>query len=153
MTILIKPVNLNHDVAAIAELTTQIGYPTQTEVMKERLMRLQAQERYTTLVFIDHGQVVAYIGFVEEISCECADPYFRILVLIVDQAHRDKGIGQKLLAHVEHIASQQGIQKIVVSSGNRAERLPAHQFYLNHGFKAYSTTFVKILTPQDRPLS
>ena len=96
---------------------------------------------------------LSHILVFEEISWECADPYFRILVLIVDQAHRDKGIGQKLLAHVEHIASQQSIKKIVVSSGNRAERLPAHQFYLNHGFKAYSTTFVKILTPQDRPLS
>ena len=46
---------------------------------------------------------------------------------------------------IEKIAIEQGLKPILLNSGNRPERYPAHVFYKSLEFEAYSLGFTKYL--------
>ncbi len=95
---------------------------------------------------VEHEQgVIGYAGLIQEYSWEFDEGYLRIQALVVDQAYRGQGVGKRLIAAIEDLAKQHDIKLIQVNSGNRAERLPAHAFYQNLGFDAYSIGFRKYL--------
>jgi GNAT superfamily N-acetyltransferase len=69
----------------------------------------------------------------------------RILALVVGQNSRKLGIGKMLVAAAESWAAEQGLTTVLVNSGNREERIPAHRFYENMGYEVKSSGFVKKL--------
>lgn len=85
------------------------------------------------------------IGMILGFPYEKNDNYVRIVALVVDSIYRKQGIGENLIEKAEEWAKEQGANGIVLNSGNRRERIDAHQFYLKRGFEGKSTGFVKIL--------
>nr|WP_237700178.1 GNAT family N-acetyltransferase [Caldalkalibacillus thermarum] len=63
--------------------------------------------------------------------------------MVVRSTHRGLGIGKKLLSAVEQWAKKKEARAIVLNSGNREEREPAHRFYTGQGFKPRSTGYSK----------
>jgi GNAT superfamily N-acetyltransferase len=116
------------DVPAIARLLNDLGYPSSSREVRERLGSLDSCDR----VFVTDGGLIALhrIPRVAE-----GGALMRITALVVAPERRGQGVGRALLHTAEETARQWGCDLIEVSSGRRAERDAAHAFYSAMGFE------------------
>ncbi|OIR19803.1 aminoalkylphosphonic acid N-acetyltransferase [mine drainage metagenome] len=66
---------------------------------------------------------------------------FYIDDLVTDEARRSEGVGHALIAHLEHVARQQGAGGLALDSGT--QRTQAHKFYFREGFVIPAFNFKK----------
>ena len=78
------------DVAALADLATQLGYPSQPEEMFRRLAALQSA-RSAVLVVLEREKIVGLVQVSLE-STMLVEARARIDGLVVDQQHRGEGV-------------------------------------------------------------
>jgi predicted N-acetyltransferase YhbS len=132
------------DAAAIAALTTQLGYHVEASAVADRLSRILARSDQQFLVADDHGETVGWIHILLSEYVE-ADAFVLIGGLVVDRHYRNQGIGRRLLAHAEEWARQHGCAIVRLSSSS--VRTEAHAFYQRVGFAIIKTqySFVKLL--------
>jgi GNAT superfamily N-acetyltransferase len=64
--------------------------------------------------------------------------------LVVDEAHRSRGIGARLLDHLEQVARDAGAGCVELDSGH--QRTDAHRFYRALGYQDTSLKFHKDLS-------
>jgi ribosomal protein S18 acetylase RimI-like enzyme len=69
------------DLEALLPLYEQLGYPTRTDELRDRLAGLLSHEDYHLLVAECDGQLVAFIGYARMY-------YYRILALAVSEDYR-----------------------------------------------------------------
>ena len=131
------------DIPQMALLMGQLGYPTSVEQMRTRFEMISAEPSYHTLVIEDEGKVVGLSGLCTGIFYESDGIYVRIVAFVVDATYRNKGLGKLLLAASEEWARSKGAVGIVLNSGNRPERIAAHAFYKQMGYREKSTGFAK----------
>ena len=131
------------DATAIGELMTELGYPTSTEAMRDRLNALVADSSYVTLVADIDDQVVGMIGGNTGRYYEKDGVYARLLVLAVSSASRGSGIGALLVAALERWAASRGARDIIVNSAFHRTR--AHAFYERLGYVGTGVRLVKTL--------
>ncbi|ANF82222.1 GNAT family N-acetyltransferase [Acinetobacter sp. NCu2D-2] len=148
MSFIIRPLNLDTDLLEIHQLTTQLGYPTSIANIKNRLQRIHQHDHYQTLVIEAQHKVVGYAGYIEQYTWEFDEGYFRIQALVINDQYRGQGLGKALIQAIQNLAQQRGLKRLLVNSGNRPERYPAHAFYKNLGFEEYSLGFTKYLNDQ-----
>ena len=144
----IRPLLLDQDLHDIHQLTTQLGYPTTLDNIQKRWQLLHQRAGYETLVITDGTRVLGYAGLIEQYTWEFDDGYFRIQAFVIDEAYRGQGLGKQLIQAIQELAKQRGLKRILVNSGNRAERHSAHAFYKHCGFDEYSLGFTKYLNDQ-----
>lgn len=142
----IRKTNTQQDCEAIAQLTTQLGYPTSSQSVVQRLNQIDSAKNYHTLVIENETSVIAYTGFIELFSSEHDLTFIQVQVFVVDQAYRANGIGSTLMQAIEQFAYEKKIKTIKLNSGNRAEREAAHVFYEKIGFEKISSGFQKKLS-------
>lgn len=133
------------DVEAIANLITQLGYPTTTEDMRARLGHISSHPDYRTIVAETANQVVGFAGLMKGWYCEHNDAYVRVLAFVVDENFRNLSVGKNMLSACEEWAATQGAKTMLLNSGNREERINAHMFYQKMGYEIKSSGFVKKL--------
>jgi GNAT superfamily N-acetyltransferase len=131
------------DASFIAELISQLGYPTLESEMTNRLARVRVDSNYRTLVAEVGTAVVGVAGVGLAPFYEHDGTYGRLLVLAVDDKHRRHGVGRMLVRAAEDWAAEQGAVAMVVNSGYR--RHYAHRFYERAGYKSTGVRFVKAL--------
>ena len=135
----IRPARIE-DAAAVAALTTQLGYPVDADVQARRLAPILAFDRDAVLVATDaDDRPIGYIHVQRRLFLE-GDDQALIAGLVVDEAHRSGGIGAALLAAAEAWAATQGLRSMRVLS--RLERADAHRFYERHGYEVVKTSLV-----------
>jgi len=71
----------------------------------------------------------AYVGYVDE--------------MVVDEAHRDRGIGTQILDHLISWARERGCNRIELDSA--FHRKDAHAFYERRGFQSRAYLYSKLL--------
>lgn len=133
------------DVRDLANLMEQLGYPTTIEQMEIRFKNIESNPSYHTLLAVLDGEVVGMVGLCKGSLYEHDGTYVRILAFVVSSNYRRSGIGEKLMIETERWAREQGAIAISLNSGNRTERIAAHQFYTKMGFEGKSTGFSKSL--------
>jgi GNAT superfamily N-acetyltransferase len=136
---------VKEDVAQMAILMTQLGYPTIEKDMRIRLDRINEHPDYCTLVALAGNEIVGLAGMQKGLYYEYNAEYLRLLVFVVKQSCRKQGIGGQLLKACEQYASTNALNAIVLTSSNRAEREAAHAFYQKNGFFLRSSGFYKQL--------
>jgi ribosomal protein S18 acetylase RimI-like enzyme len=120
------------DAPQLAELTTQLGYPVKADAMRARLERLVGRSDDVVLVAVDgHDAPIGWIHVAMLALLEHSD-YASINGLVVDEAHRSRGIGQALVAAAEAWARDRGAAQLTVRS--RSTRQRAHRFYERLGY-------------------
>ncbi|TSB44686.1 GNAT family N-acetyltransferase [Alkalicoccobacillus porphyridii] len=134
-----------HDVSKLVPLLNQLGYPTDAEAVQKRFNTLLNHPDYHSLVMEQNDQLIGFAGLHNGLFYEANGQYIRVVAFVVDSEYRRMGLGQKLMAYIEGYAKEKGISTIVLNSGNREERKPAHAFYEQIGFTAKSTGFSKAL--------
>jgi GNAT superfamily N-acetyltransferase len=133
------------DAPAMADLITQLGYPTTPEQMAARFARLSAEPNQQTWLAEDDLGPLGLIGLFKHQSWEYDDYFVRILALVVSSRARHQGVGEALIEAAERWGRDIGATRLVLNCGNRPERAIAHQFYPAMGFAPTTTGYSKTL--------
>ncbi len=120
------------DAEAIARLSEQLGYPTDDDMLKKRLSALLGSTLDSVYVAEADGTVVGWLHVFASVRLESVATA-EIGGLIVDQAQRGKGVGERLVEEAEGWAQRLGLSRIRVRT--RATRTEAHRFYAREGYR------------------
>ena len=127
------------DAAVLADLASQLGYPSTSEQIAVRLEVLRSRSGNEVLVAEDESGVVGWLHVSGMYLLE-SPAFAEVLGLIVDEAHRGKGIGKRLLEGAVRWATEHGFDKLRVRSN--VIREDAHRFYEREGFRRVKTQVV-----------
>ena len=128
------------DAPHIADLSTQLGYPSTAMETAERLAMLEERtDQHAALVADDDGRAVGW-AHVELVTSLLSGLKANIGGLVIDEAHRSSGIGAALLGAAEAWARERGADTMVVRS--RVTRERAHRFYEREGYALAKTSHV-----------
>ena len=120
------------DSEGLAQLVTDLGYPTSPSQMYKRLEAILHDEDYDTIIASEDEQVVGFIGTRLGPLYESDDQYGQIMALSVAADCRRRGVGRMLMQAAESILTERGARVFVVTSANH--RADAHAFYEKHGY-------------------
>jgi GNAT superfamily N-acetyltransferase len=131
----LRPARLT-DAPALANLATQLGYPSSPGQVEERMTTVLDDPKHLILAAVSGGAVVgwahAYVCCLVE-----SDTFAELGGLVVGESHRGKGVGAKLLEKVEEWARQKGCS--AVSARSNVIRHEAHKFYAGRGYDQIKT--------------
>jgi GNAT superfamily N-acetyltransferase len=132
------------DAGRIAELATQLGYPTTLEQMQRRLSQVGQTDERTVYVAVRDGRVVGWTHICVRPLVQ-VDRAAEIEGLVVDETCRGLGIGRLLIRQIEQWVREKGCDTIYVRSNVMRERV--HVFYQALGYENIKTsmTFRKVL--------
>ncbi|MDH5139980.1 GNAT family N-acetyltransferase [Staphylococcus cohnii] len=136
------------DLIKIKELLVlyeDLGYPTITEDLVNRLKKIYSHEDYYLLLLIKDDVIIGLSGMCKMMFYEKNGEYMCLLAFVINSNYREKGYGTLLVKESEILATQLGCEAITLNSGNREERGNAHSFYKNNGFENKSSGFSKSL--------
>ena len=125
------------DAGRLAELATQLSYPSTPEQIVARLAPLLGEKEHAVFVAEDGSQGVIGWGHVYIHRGVEMDGRAELAGLVVDEAHRGAGVGQALMQAVESWARGLGSPSIGLRSNIIRER--AHAFYLRLGYRQIKT--------------
>jgi ribosomal protein S18 acetylase RimI-like enzyme len=146
----IRPGRLE-DAQAIANLATQLGYPSTSDQIAARLRGILFHPDQA--LFVAELPGTAACGFIHLLAGMSVEsgPRVEILALVTDEHLRSRGIGRRLVAEAERWAQARGFAVICVRS--QLKRADAHRFYEGLGFQCVKTQkyFRKSLPPSGEP--
>lgn len=131
------------DVANLATLMTELGYPSSPEEMRRRLGRISSHPAYHTLVAEHEGHVIGMSGVETGHYYGLDAGYARISALVVAARYRGLGVGRALIRASERQAARAGAESIFLNSGDH--RPDAHRFYEASGYEITGYRFSKKL--------
>lgn len=131
------------DLAELASLLGELGYPASTSAVESRLGRLARHADVAVFVADRDGTAVGLAtGHVLEVV-HADDDVAMLTALIVAERHRGQGIGRGLVDAVENWAVRRGARRITVASG--LGRAVAHTFYEKLGYEHTARRYSKLL--------
>jgi len=142
MKVSVRPATLG-DAAALADLLTQLGYPSRSERVMTRMKILDSADQ--GLLVAEVGGAVVGAVHVNRWATLMLDDAAEIVALVVDSRWRGQGIGRVLLKAAEGWATQRGCSTLRVRTN--IVRQGAHEFYSRNGYQHTKTsvTLVKEL--------
>ncbi len=130
MAIMIRAMRTS-DLAAVADLSEQLGYPTSQETMTDRFANLSGRRGEHMLVAV-HDEAVRGWIHVRRVDSLESEPHAEVWGLVVDDRVRSQGVGRALLETAERWATEHRLSRIRVRSNVTRER--AHAFYERAGY-------------------
>ncbi|HEX5039798.1 MAG TPA: GNAT family N-acetyltransferase [Candidatus Limnocylindria bacterium] len=128
------------DASRVADLTTQLGYPSTPEQISTRFAAIDGRPESVVLVATDDSD--APIGWIQasRVAALAESDVAMIGGLVVGDGHRSGGIGAELLDAAEEWAREHGA--VTMSVRSRTERARAHRFYEAHGYRQIKLSHV-----------
>jgi len=120
------------DAKIIAQMASELGYPTTEKQCHSRLKALLQIPEHRIYVACDALSIpVGWIHVFISYSIE-SDPFAEIGGLVVAEDYRKNGLGSMLINEVEQWVKKSGLKKLRVR--HRTERQEARPFYERCGF-------------------
>jgi GNAT superfamily N-acetyltransferase len=132
------------DAEEVSTLISELGYPTTSEAMRDRLSMILTDPSYATFVADRDGCVVGVAGVTLSRYYEKDGLYSRLTVLAVSSTARGLGIGAQLVQAIESWSTARGAREVFVNSA--FHRGDAHRFYERCGYSRTGFRFAKPLT-------
>jgi GNAT superfamily N-acetyltransferase len=126
------------DVAAVAALCDQLGYPNSERDVQRRIRDLAGSADDAVFVAVQDGGVVGWIHLHVWRGVE-SGPDVEIGGLVVNERHRGAGIGRLLIAEADRWAVARGCLRVRLRSN--ITRAGAHAFYQRLGFRVFKTQY------------
>jgi GNAT superfamily N-acetyltransferase len=128
------------DAARLADLSSELGYPTTADDIRRRLVNLLGRpDHCIRLAQSATGQTIGWIHAHEQSILEAND-WCEIAGLVVADGHRGEGVGRALVAAVEEWAGARRLRVVKVRSN--VVREESHPFYQRLGFARIKTQHV-----------
>jgi GNAT superfamily N-acetyltransferase len=131
------------DAGAIAELLTQLGYPTDADAVEGRLERLAVVGDRVLVADVD-GRPAALAHLQVTPAIEHERPVAKLGALVVDEGRRGSGVGRALVRAVEEEARLRGCGVLYLTTSERRD--DAHAFYESAGFEHTGRRYVRTLS-------
>lgn len=126
------------DAEALADLSTQLGYPVGADELGQRLTVVAGNDHAAVLVATDGSDRPLGWIHVELKRTLVAPLTAQVMGLVVDERARNGGMGRELLAAGEEWAASRGCRHMLV--GTRVTREGAHRFYTREGYTLQKTS-------------
>ncbi len=120
-----------HDSEGMAQLSAQFGYPSTKEQTQKRIREILDLNNNCIFVKVMDGKLIAWVQGFYSPRVE-SEGFVEIAGLVVDEAHRGKGIGKKLIDEVMEWSANYGCETIRVRTN--VIRKETHIFYTKAGF-------------------
>jgi GNAT superfamily N-acetyltransferase len=134
------------DTAAVAALTTQLGYPSTEDEIRRRYDLIK--DRWDARLFVAQHAGNTIVGWIHVQATYMleADARAAIWGLVVADKARGSGVGRRLVEAAEEWALMRGLNVMAVNSNDL--RIEAQGFYEHLGYKIVKTqnAFRKNLT-------
>ena len=131
------------DAAELADLLGQLGYPTAPEAVEARLERLGLVGDRVFVAELD-GRTVGLGHLQVTPAIERERPAAKIGALVVDQAHRGRGVGRALVEALEAEARARGCELLYLTTAERRDE--AHAFYERLGLEYTGRRYARTLS-------
>lgn len=131
------------DVAQIADLCAQLGYPVTEDLIIKKIDELSGREDHEVVIYELDGVVVGFISLHFVPQLPLAGDFAIVSYFAVDENHRGKGIGKDLEEYAVQISKARGCDRIQLHSS--ARRTSAHRFYGRQGYEESPKYFSKSL--------
>lgn len=125
------------DAAAVADLTSQLGYHSTEADIKRRYVLIQDRLDGRLIVALDSNAAVVGWIHVQALSSLEADQRAEIWGLVVADSVRGFGVGRLLVEGAEEWAVKRGLDIMGVRSNTL--RVEAHAFYEHLGYEVVKT--------------
>lgn len=136
-TVVVRPME-RRDLAEVALLCGQLGYPSTPAQVVARVARLQASPDHAFFVAVDRETVVGWIHLYVYTTLE-SDSSVEIGGVVVDERARRRGIGHLLMTEAERWAKSRSCSRIRLRSN--VTRADAHAFYGSLGYRTSKTQY------------
>jgi GNAT superfamily N-acetyltransferase len=123
---------VSEDSIQLAELAAQLGYPCSYTDVQLSIQRYLNSTTARIVVASYNGRVVGWASL-EYIEHFYIDPYVDITGFVVDEKHRNLGIGKAMLYEIEKWTRMKSVKIIRLKSNKK--RIEAHEFYKKNGFE------------------
>ena len=133
------------DVETLALLMDDLSYATTVAEMYTRFKAILGHPDYKTILVEANNEIVGMAGLHKGNYYEKNGMYLRVLAFVVKESSRKRGVGKSLIKAIEDWAVEQGLNSVIINSGNRPDRIIAHSFYQKMGYEIKSSGFVKQL--------
>jgi N-acetylglutamate synthase-like GNAT family acetyltransferase len=128
------------DAGAIAELATELGYPSSEEETARRLSAVMGRRDHFVAVAVDGaGAVIGWVHACEVLRLE-SDRRVEVAGLVVREGARSGGVGGVLMEAAEAWAGELGVAEVRLRSNVLRGR--AHSFFERRGYRASKTSHV-----------
>jgi GNAT superfamily N-acetyltransferase len=115
----------DEDAAALAKLSTQLGYPSDEDDVRRRIVLLDDPER-DLLVADEPDGLAGFIDVHVQRTIE-AEPYGEVGGLVVAARHRGTGLGAALLEAAAVWSRERGLARLWIRAN--LARVGPHEFY------------------------
>jgi GNAT superfamily N-acetyltransferase len=127
------------DAERIAALSTQLGYPSSEDQVRDRLARIRKEADHAVLVAeLPDERIIGWVHVRVSHLVE-SDPEAELGGLVVDEAHRGSGAGRLLTESAEEWARGKGLRSVYLRSN--IIRKEAHEFYKRLGYHVVKTQY------------
>lgn len=125
------------DIAQLAILAGQLGYPSTPEEIERRFR--DAQKNPEQAIFVAEHTSSDLAGWIHVFVMRSLEANFRAEVdgLVVHERFRSQGVGPRLLERAEEWARERGCREIGLRANVIRER--AHAFYERQGYRMVKT--------------
>jgi len=131
------------DAEGIAELLTQLGYPTDADALEGRLERLAVVGDRVLVADVD-GRPAGLAHLQVTPAIEHERPVAKLGALVVDEGRRGTGVGRALVRAAEEEARLRGCGVLYLTTSERRD--DAHAFYESAGFEQTGRRYARTLS-------
>lgn len=142
MDLRLRPVS-REDVAELAGLLGQLGYPTSEAEARERLDHWLDDPSSRLIGAADGGDLVGVAALHVMPMLETTGKLGRLLALVVADRYRGRGLGQSLVAAAEEQAHAAGCAKMEITSSRHRTR--TQEFYKLLGYEDICTSSARFI--------
>jgi len=115
------------DAPAVATLLTELGHPTNADVIPDRLDAVRAEGGEAFLAVTADGRALGFFSIARHAVVHGSGPVALITALVVAESARGRGVGRRMVDEAREWARGAGCVRLLVTSAER--RADAHAFY------------------------
>jgi GNAT superfamily N-acetyltransferase len=125
------------DLEAVRPLLTQLGYDLVPDEIRRRFAAITTAAGHAVFVAESAGQVIGMMHLFARPAFD-KPPEIVVQAIVVDAAHRGRGVGKILMAAAEDWAAQRDYRSVSLYS--KTARADAHAFYHALGYERVATS-------------
>jgi GNAT superfamily N-acetyltransferase len=138
--IVIKKLNNKEEIALAFPILTQHHKHISKENFSKCVDEILLEKNYQMIAGYVGGEMVGIAGY-WILTRFYSDKYVQVGNMVVDEKHRNLGIGKKILNFIETEGKKQGCHHFILDS--RLDNKKSHDFYLREGFEIMGYHFMK----------